>query len=240
MTPRKATQLWWVNPETLSASPEALALLDAEEHAKHQRFIPPEKKHEFLVTRVMLRSLLGEALGAAPEEVRFAFNEWGRPALAPPSPLRFNVSHTQGLVVCLLSWTHEVGVDTELLARAPRLLALAPKVFSPREQGELYVLPKEAQEARAVQLWTLKESYIKARGMGLLLPLHGFSFRFEGHRIRLEVEPELEDDGGRWQFQTLPLGPHLVSTAIACPAAEPVPLDLLEFSFSHPYRKAVP
>lgn len=221
------TRLWWMRPESVSANPEALALLDEAERARHQRFLPPLKKHEFLVTRVMVRTLLGAALGEAPESLRFVLNEWGRPDLPPPSPLRFNVSHTTGLVVCLLSEAHEVGVDTELLARAPRLLALAPKVFAPRERRDLAALPAQRQEERAVLLWTLKESYIKARGMGLLLPLQAFAFSFEDDRIRLEVEPELEDDGARWQFQTQRLGGHLVSTAIANP--NPVAVEVTEF-----------
>lgn len=57
------TQLWWVNPETFSASPAALALLSEQERAQHQRFIPPKKRHEYLVTRMLVRTVLGKALG---------------------------------------------------------------------------------------------------------------------------------------------------------------------------------
>jgi 4'-phosphopantetheinyl transferase len=218
------TRLWWVRPEDFQASPAALALLNAEERQQQQRYIPPAKRHEYLVTRVLVRSVLGEMLGIVPEALQFVQNECGRPALAPDSsttPLYFNLSHTDGLVVCLVSTTHEVGVDTELLSRAPRLLALAPNVFAPQELGDLAALPADQQAQRAVHLWTLKESYIKARGMGLALPLDGFAFRFSGDRISLEIEAELNDDGARWQFQTQMLGPHLVSTAIARPGGRP-------------------
>ena len=225
------TRLWWVRPEDFQASPAALALLNAEERQQQQRYIPPAKRHEYLVTRVLVRSVLGEALGIAPESLKFVANEWGRPALAPDSssaPLHFNVSHTEGLVVCLVSETHEIGVDAELLSRAPRLLTLAPNVFAPKELSDLAALPADQQAQRAVHLWTLKESYIKARGMGLALPLDGFAFHFAGERISLEVEPELNDDGARWQFQTQMLGPHCVSMAIACPEASPVTIEVFE------------
>jgi 4'-phosphopantetheinyl transferase len=135
-----------------------------------------------------------------------------------PSPIHFNVSHTDGLVVCLVSTEHEVGVDTELFSRAPKLLTLAPHVFAPRELSDLAALPSGDQEQRAVILWTLKESYIKARGMGLALPLDGFAFCFEVDRVRLKVEPALQDDGARWQFQSQRLGSHCISTAIALPS----------------------
>lgn len=223
-----STRLWWVRPESHQANPAALALLTPEELAQRQRFIPPEKRHEHLVTRVLVRTVLGEALGVAPESVAFLPNAWGRPELPPPSTLKFNISHTPGLVVCLVSSKHEVGVDTELLSRAPKLLRLAPKVFAPKEQSDLMALPEGEQAQRAVTLWTLKESYIKARGRGLSLPLDGFAFRFEGDAIHLEVEPALEDDGTRWQFRTRTFGSHLISTAIECPSGEWVDVEVAE------------
>ena len=225
------TCLWWVRPEAFQVTPAALALLNADERAQQQRFIPVAKQHEYLVTRVMVRTVLGKMLGLAPAALTFSVNQWGRPTLSPglaASPLHFNVSHTDGLIVCLVSSSHEVGVDTELLTRAPNVLALAPRVFAPMERIELAALPIAQQAKRAVVLWTLKESYIKARGMGLALALDGFAFRFEGAQVRLEVEPALDDDGARWQFQTHLLGAHCVSTAIAHPATQPIEIKLRE------------
>lgn len=223
-----STQLWWVNPDVFVVSPAMLALLSEAEHAQQQRFIPPKKRHEYLVTRVLVRTVLGRALGVAPQTLKFTANEWGRPALWPPAPLHFNVSHTDGLVVCMVSPNPEMGVDTEQLARAPDLLALAPTVFAPQEQSDLAALPANEQARRAVVLWTLKESYIKARGMGMALPLDGFAFRFDADRVRMEVSPALEDDGSRWQFHTRLLGEHCISIAQAVPQVEPQPDSLPE------------
>lgn len=236
------TRLWWLRPETVQVSPAMLALLTDEERTQHQRYIPPAKRHEYLVTRVLVRTVLGEALGMTPAALRFVSNEWGCPALAPDSysaPIHFNISHTDGLVVCLVSSEYRVGVDTELLARAPALLALAPRVFAPDELSDLDALPVDERAQRAVRLWTLKESYIKARGMGLALALDGFTFRFDEGRVRLDVTPALRDHGVRWQFQTLTLGSHLVSAAIGRPDhrdrteteedAAPVSIDCGEF-----------
>ena len=212
-------RLWWVRPESFQASRAALALLNEEERQQQQRFIPPAKRQEYLVTRILVRSVLGEMLGMAPAALEFVRNEWGRPALAPGSmrsTIHFNVSHTEGLIVCLVSAEHQVGVDTERLSRAPTLLALAPRVFAPDELSELNALPDDEQAPRAVHLWTLKESYIKARGMGLAIPLDGFAFRFaQGGCIRLEIAPELNDDGANWVFETRQLGSHIISTALA-------------------------
>ncbi|MDP1829028.1 MAG: 4'-phosphopantetheinyl transferase superfamily protein [Archangium sp.] len=112
-----------------------------------------------------------------------------------------------------------MGTDTERSSRAPRLLALAPNVFAPAELSDLAALPTGQRAHRALTLWTLKESYIKARGMGLALALDGFAFRFDAHGgIRLEVEPRLDDDGARWQFETRTHGEHQLSTAIRADA----------------------
>jgi 4'-phosphopantetheinyl transferase len=232
------TRLWWVRPESFQATPAALALLDTEERQQHQRYIPPAKRHEYLVTRVLVRTVLGKMLGLPPATLHFVKNEWGRPALAPgllSANIHFNVSHTDGLVVCLVSSEHEVGVDTELLSRAPTLLKLAPNVFASDELEALSALPEMEQAQRAVHLWTLKESYIKARGMGLAIPLDGFAFCFEQEGIRLKISPALNDEGANWLFQSQAIGHHLISTTIARSAqneSSGATIDFAEFDIS--------
>lgn len=216
------TRLWWINPATVPSNPERLT---PDERAQYARFIPNRKRHEYLVTRLLVRHVLGD--------VQLVTNEWGRPEL-PLTPggerrTRFNISHTDGLILLLESDEHEVGVDTELVSRAPTLLRLAPSVFAPRELAELDALPERDRPLRAVTLWTLKESYIKARGMGLALALQDFAFHFDADGVtRVDVEPRLDDTGARWQFRTFALGPHLVSTALSAPAAQQVEVERVE------------
>jgi 4'-phosphopantetheinyl transferase len=226
------TCLWWVRPEAIQSSSATLALLSDDERQQQQRYLSPLKRHEHLATRVLVRSLLGDALGVAPASLQFVHNEWGRPALVPASssaPVHFNLSHTDGLIVCLVSSQYQVGVDTELLARAPELLALGSDVFAAKELKDLAALPLEERAQRAVVLWTLKESYIKARGMGLALPLDGFAFRFADGRISLELEPSVSDDGLCWQFQTLVMGQHCISLAIFSPAGARLAVEIKEW-----------
>ena len=124
--------------------------------------------------------------------------------------MRFNVSHTESLVVMVLASGREVGIDVECTQRqAP--LDVAQQYFSRTEAAELAGLPPEHQAARFWDLWTLKESYIKARGMGLSLPLDAFTFRF-GDGLSLELEPRLEDPGTGWHFWQYALpGAHLLA-----------------------------
>ena len=237
--------LWWTRPEPAppaEAAPQAvasprsgaaaeLALLSSGEREVWQRALSADYRSQYLATRVLARRALGHALGAPPESLAFTRTPAGRPELAPPSPLRFNLSNTEGLVVCLLSAHHEVGVDVERESRGAKLLQLAPTVFSAAEQRDLQALAPKLRERRAVVLWALKEAYLKARGKGLSLPLDRFSFGFDGSGdvpARFEVDASLLDDAGRWQFHTLLLGDHRISAAIACPPSDPVALRLRE------------
>ena len=235
-------QLWWLKPETLEETPDALALLTPEERTQHQRFIPPLKRHEYLATRVLVKTVLGRTLGIAREEVRFTTNQWGRPELLRPLPnplprgeretvsqsLRFNITHTEGLIALLLSDEYELGIDTERLARAPRLLALAPNVFAPSELSDLAALPSDQQAHRALTLWTLKESYIKARGLGLYLPLDSFSFGVEDG-ITLACDARCNDDPARWAFAVYALAPALtMAVAVERAPGEAAPSIALE------------
>jgi 4'-phosphopantetheinyl transferase len=125
-----------------------------------------------------------------------------------------------GLVVCLVAEGAEVGVDVEPFERAEQILKLAPKVFSAAEQAQLENLEDAAKLDRALSLWTLKEAYIKARGMGLALPLEGFSFLFGGEkRIRLEIDSSLGDEGARWRFCQLDRAGHRIAAMVERKAA---------------------
>src|SRR5690606_33310169 len=104
------------------------------------------------------------------------------PDLAPGQtdvPLVFNLSHTDGLIACAVSRGREVGVDVEWLDRRGGDIDVADRFFSRYEVQALYAQPPERRRDRFFRYWTLKESYIKARGMGLALPLDRFSFELD-------------------------------------------------------------
>jgi len=78
---------------------------------------------------------------------------------------------------------------------------VADRFFSPMEVEMLGTVPSHQRHDRFFEYWTFKEAYIKARGMGLSLPLDRFSFHFAGERdVRLSIEPDLGDDPNRWTF----------------------------------------
>jgi len=197
-----------------------MALLAPEEREKHGRFHFARDRRRYLMTRGLIRSLLSRYVPqVAPADWRFENNEYGRPRIANALPqaqrIRFNISHSASLVVAALAVEREVGVDVEHTARAAPL-EIAENFFSAREAKELQQLPAGLQPSRFWDLWTLKESYIKARGMGLSLPLDRFSFSFDdANRVAIDFEDSLEDSAARWQFwQLQPDNAHAVALCL--------------------------
>ena len=130
--------------------------------------------------------------------------------------MRFNLSHTDGLIVCALVLENDIGVDIETMQRTHTSLDIAKHYFSKQEFASLQVLAKHKQAERFLQYWTLKEAYIKAKGLGLSLPLDQFSFFIEEQQpIRVEFDQCLNDDANTWQFwQFYPSKQHIAAVAL--------------------------
>jgi 4'-phosphopantetheinyl transferase len=219
---RGVCHLWWWRPDAASAetlSRRGAALLSDDEMARYRRYLVPHASQTFLAARVFLRSVLSAYCGIAPADWRFETNPWGRPRIATtnaPPGLDFNLSHKPGCVACLTGRSRALGVDVEDTA-ANRLyvVELAERFFSPSETRDLQALPVDRQFDRFYELWTLKESYIKARGMGLSLGLSHFSFSPKGTAASVRFDPGFQDDPAAWDFQLFRPDPqHLMATAI--------------------------
>jgi 4'-phosphopantetheinyl transferase len=87
-------------------------------------------------------------------------------------------------------------------------------VFAASELADLRGLEMTKRRDRAVALWTLKEAYIKARGMGLSLPLASFAFDFEEAEPRIAFAPPIDDDPARWSFRIVDHQGHRIALAI--------------------------
>lgn len=225
--------LWCAYPDDLreeAAARNCEALLDAGERARWQRFRHEQKRREFLTTHALARTALSHYRGVAPQDWRFTTNAHGKPAPESDCGLRFNLSNSLGLAVCLVADAPvEVGVDVEPLARAGQIADLAHKVFSAAERAQLDSLGPAEKLDRCVSLWTLKEAYIKARGKGIgsALPLCDISFLFDpSGSVRLEVHPTLEEDAARWWFRLLDHAGHRI--AVFAEGAAEWRLELLE------------
>jgi 4'-phosphopantetheinyl transferase len=199
--------------------------LTDDERSRRDRYVREVDRHTFVVTRALVRSVLSQHGPFAPDEWRFDVNAHGCPSVvdrqAGDPRLCFNVSHTAGLVALAVAHGHRVGVDVEDARRVVRE-DVAGRFFAAAEVADLRALPAAAQARVFFDYWTLKEAYIKARGMGLAIPLGDFAFA-----LRPPAAPTIafvegfDDDPARWQFwQAWPTDHHRLGLALERPGAD--------------------
>src|SRR5690348_8665887 len=207
------------NAAALANLDSYLTLLSPDEHERMARFVFERDRKAFLLTRALVRTTLSRYAPMAPAEWQFTENVHGRPEILDRPDgvpdLRFNISHTDGLIACAVTIGREVGVDVENIGR--RLQHdVAGRHFAPREVSDLRALPEDEQHKVFFDYWTLKESYIKARGFGLALPLGDFACKLDPPNApQITFEPSLDDDPATWQFlQDWPTPQHRLALAV--------------------------
>jgi 4'-phosphopantetheinyl transferase len=180
------------------------ALLDAAERAQEGQFLFADDRLRYLVTRALVRTVLSRYAQVAPSDWEFVQNSHGRPHISPRHgalDLSFNLSHSKGLVALAVSRQRAIGVDVENVMARPASPALAERFFAAEEACELMAVPPALRAQRFFEYWTLKEAYVKARGIGMSLPLDRFSFHFPGSdALRVAFHPGFDDEAERWCF----------------------------------------
>ena len=136
------------------------------------------EREQHAVAYAMLQEVLLRHAGL-PELPEIARTEMGKPFFPAHPEIRFSISHTKGLAVCLLS-DKECGVDTE--RRRPLREKVAARVFSPEEQAALAA--SDDPDMLFTRLWTLKEAYVKAIGIGVSYPLREVTFALDGDAVQ--------------------------------------------------------
>lgn len=213
--------VWVAESSDLAAADVArmATLLTVEEAARGQRFVRQRDRDSFVLTRALVRTVLSRYGPTAPADWRFRTNAHQCPFVvasqAGSPPLHFNVSHTDGLVVLAVVRGHRVGVDVEAVQRAV-LDTVPERHFAPAEVQALRAAPADQQPRLFFDYWTLKEAYIKARGMGLAIPLDRFAFTLRAAQPpAIAFAPGFDDDAARWQFwQAWPTANHRLALAI--------------------------
>ena len=213
--------VWVANPDEvtdLAQLTRCKALLSVDELARYERFVFARDRHLFLVAHATLRRVLSRYAGVHPAAWAFEANEYGRPNIAAgicDLPLRFNLSHTYGLVACAVRIGLDVGVDVERLSREVSFMEVADQFFAPAEVEALRALPATERFHPFFEYWTLKEAYIKARGMGLAIPLRQFAFNLESpDRLEVKFDPTIHDEPTAWHFELIrPTLDHVLAVA---------------------------
>jgi 4'-phosphopantetheinyl transferase len=237
LLPEAEAHVWLANPDRIHEPVQlerCLALLAPDERERHGRLRREEARREFLVAHALARVTLSRYAPVPPEAWSFSVGEHGRPELSGPDQaarLRFNLSHTRGMVACAVIRELDIGVDVESAARRVRHRELAERFFGEDEVRALRALAPESQLGRFLELWTLKEAYLKARGRGISIPLRGFQFRLsDSGPPRIRFDPaRVRDEAASWQLALYhPKRSHTLALAIHRPDLRDVAIRLFE------------
>ena len=195
-----------------------LSVLSDEERARLEQFAFDHLKLEYLVTHALCRTVLSTYEDIPPSAWRFSFNAYGRPEIVRPYPsprMRFSLTNARSLVACIVTKEVDAGIDGEELNRPCEVVAIARRYFSRAEQEALLAMTPGRQRRRFFELWTLKEAYTKACGMGLSMPLDQFSLLVEQTPISIAHHGSRIDVAGHWQFGLYqPSDYHLMAVAL--------------------------
>ncbi len=145
-------------------------LLDSEEMERSASFHSEPARRRFIAGRVLLRTMLGEFVGAAPQELRFDRGPHGKPRLASHTghSVWFSLTHSGDLALVAISGTSEVGIDVERIRPISRALKIADRAFDSSSRTALHEAAPEHRDATFLRYWTRLEALAKATGCGLV------------------------------------------------------------------------
>jgi 4'-phosphopantetheinyl transferase len=127
----------------------------------------------------MVKSLLARCVPSVPERIDFGYGRFGKPHVEAwdekSEGLEFNSTHTEGFGACVISGRRRCGIDVERRVLLKDRSLVSQYSFSSFEQSFL-ALEEEAEQLRlCYRIWTLKEAYTKALGVGLSMDPSLFS-----------------------------------------------------------------
>lgn len=142
-------------------------LLSPDELSRANRFKFPEHRTRYIIAHAALREILARYANELPEKLVFAEHEYGKPYLVHHPEIQFNLSHAENMAVCAVTLKQPIGVDVEYIKKEIDVLPLAKRFFLPEEYAYLAQFSGAKLQAAFFKLWTRKEAWIKARGLGL-------------------------------------------------------------------------
>ncbi|MGC1378494.1 MAG: 4'-phosphopantetheinyl transferase superfamily protein [Anaerolineales bacterium] len=201
--PDQEIHLWQASLDQSPATVSRLSeLLSKDERARAGRFYFERDRRRFITGRGILRAILGRYLDLPPEKIHFQYGDHGKPALSAPAPLRFNLAHSNALILLAFTLRHEIGLDVEYLRPIPEADGIAGRFFTQAESQALRSLPESQKLEGFFTHWVCKEAYLKALGDGLARPLDQFEILPTPKEPQglLKVMDNLQETE-RWSFQ---------------------------------------
>jgi 4'-phosphopantetheinyl transferase len=155
--------------------------LSPEEQQQYGNYCFEHLRRTFLISRGIMRSVLGCYTGSDPRTISFNTSQKGKPFLPFCRDITFNLSHSDSHIAFAVGKTGPLGVDIETYKPDMSFSELAEKCLSSEEYQHFdRIAPwKETERMKYfLKIWTLKEAYLKALGVGINKSLDKLTFQF--------------------------------------------------------------
>ena len=151
------------------AGPELYDTLSTAELVRAARFHREGDRQRYIAAHGLLRCILARYLEMDARQLEFGAGKFGKPVLLPNfRGIRFNLSHSDSLMLLAVAPTREVGVDIEYMRDNVPFESLAEHYFDPAEAWKIRTAPHAERANRFYQTWTSTEARLKAAGTGFM------------------------------------------------------------------------
>ncbi|MGB6154168.1 MAG: 4'-phosphopantetheinyl transferase superfamily protein [Pricia sp.] len=202
--PENEVHLWHCRFDANKDNIEAFKrILSEDEIEKARRFKFDIHREQSIISRGVLRTLLGKYLNQHPRDLLFDYTEYDKPFLRGNGNLQFNVSHSGNRALFGFVQNAEIGVDIEKIKSDFEVIDIAQNFFSSDEIRTLQAMPESEKVAGFFRCWTRKESFIKAKGSGLSFALTSFSVSLDVDSpslLRTDWTAMEKGEGGLFSF----------------------------------------
>jgi 4'-phosphopantetheinyl transferase len=227
--------VWWI--DLGAPAGDAGDILSPDERSRAARFHHERDRVRWVRCHAAVREILGGYLGLPPNDVQFASSERlsgqvspaamstgshfdgsrrasavsAKPALRTDARLRFNLAHAGDRAVLALALEREVGIDLEPITADLTVAPLLGHVCTPDEAAGIASLPARERIAAFLRLWTAKEAYLKAIGLGLFREPRRLHVEFLADSRAVVHDADAAGDAPQWDVRWLDAGPGWVA-----------------------------
>ncbi|OMC69256.1 hypothetical protein BK126_11050 [Paenibacillus sp. FSL H7-0326] len=182
---------------------EIVGALPCEQQKKIRRFRRYADQLRSLCGELLIQSYAVEHWNLSPNQLDRQINRFGKPEFVHYPTHHYNISHSGAWVVAAFD-RHPVGIDIEEINDVD--LTLADRFFTRNEAELVHNQVNLEQKHIFYSLWTLKESYVKAKGAGLSIPLDSFEFDIT-HQGEITFSSSNEGNEEAWSFRSYAIDP---------------------------------
>ena len=175
--------IWFIDIDIIHVDTTNLKHFFSDKDIKKVQSIQTKDKKEKTIKRhFTLLKILSDYLHTEPSEIFLEYAEYGKPYLSSDcnkKNIQFNISNSWNHMIVGITLDNEIGVDIEKIRTSVDYEKLIKRFFSEKEKEDFLQLDKDKQEQTFFQWWTMKESVMKAVGLGLYLPIHTFELPYQ-------------------------------------------------------------